>query len=158
MKTGHARRRCTPNLLDHSPARGGVIALIIFLGARPEGVSQLLISLRELSQIPLKNCEELSLFLPHMQEKNPQLCNTPEWCVVSLGSSGVSSIAFSPLSQDFCGVSREEVGVPKKTTLLTGWTWRGILGYPRKAGHSVTSGLPAPEAEAARDGPPGHYE
>src|SRR5215510_10672779 len=38
---------------------------------------------------------------------------------MSLGSSSVSSIAFSPLSQDFCGVSREEVGVPKKTTLLS---------------------------------------
>src|SRR5687768_6125575 len=32
-------------------------------------------------------------------------------------------------------------GVPKKTTLLTGCTWCGILEYPRKAGHSVTSGL-----------------
>ena len=31
-------------------------------------------------------------------------------------------------------------------------------GYPRKAGHSVTSGLQAPEAETARDGPPGHSE
>jgi hypothetical protein len=31
-------------------------------------------------------------------------------------------------------------------------------GYPRKAVHSVTSGLQAPEAETARDGPPGHSE
>ena len=33
-----------------------------------------------------------------------------------------------------------------------------FFGYPRKAGHSVTSGLQAPEAETARDGPPGHSE
>src|SRR6266581_156122 len=38
MKTGHARRvqqrarrRCTPNLLDHYTSRGGIISLIIFL-------------------------------------------------------------------------------------------------------------------------------
>ncbi len=53
----------------------------------------------------------------------------PERFVVSLGSSGVSSIAFSPLSQDFCGVSREEVGIPKKTTVLTGCAWCGILSH-----------------------------
>src|SRR5438132_2584628 len=44
--------------------------------------------------------------------------------LVRLGSSSVSSIAFSPLSQDFCGMSREEVGIPKKTTVLTGWGCR----------------------------------
>jgi hypothetical protein len=102
MKTGHARRlqqqarrRCTPNLLDHSPARGEVIALIIFLGARPEGVSQLLISLRELSKIPLKNCGGLSLFLPHMQEKNPQLYNTllPAYSFTTRSSAAERSIA-----------------------------------------------------------------
>src|SRR6266567_4152338 len=71
-----ARRRCTPNLLEHAPAHGGGIALSICLGARPEGVAPLLLSHRELSQIPLKQCGGLSLFLPHMQENNPQLCNT----------------------------------------------------------------------------------
>src|SRR5512132_3415795 len=76
LKTGRTRRRCTPNLLDRSPARGGVLALILFLGARPEGVAQLLISQRVLSQIPLKQCGGLSLFLPRMQENNPQLYNT----------------------------------------------------------------------------------
>src|SRR5215467_981386 len=83
MQTGRARRlqqrarrRCTPNLLDHAPACGGVLALILCLGARPEGVAPLLISHRELSQIPLKQCGRLSLLLPHMREKHPQLCNT----------------------------------------------------------------------------------
>jgi hypothetical protein len=52
------------------------MALIIGLGARSEGVAPLLISHRELSQIPLKTCGGLSLFLPHMQENNPQRCNT----------------------------------------------------------------------------------
>jgi hypothetical protein len=31
-------------------------------------------------------------------------------------------------------------------------------GYPRKVGHSVTSGLPSPEAETARKGSLGHSE
>jgi hypothetical protein len=52
------------------------------------------------------------------------VCRAP----VGLGN-GVSSMAFSPLSQDFCGVSREEVGIPKKTTLLTGCTWCGMLSH-----------------------------
>src|SRR5262245_35562899 len=66
-----ARRRCTPNLLAHSPARGGVIALIIFLGARLEGVSQ------------------------HMQEKNLQFCNTllPAYSFTTRSSAAERSIA-----------------------------------------------------------------
>ena len=31
-------------------------------------------------------------------------------------------------------------------------------GYPRKAGHSVPSGLQTPETETARNGPLGHSE
>jgi hypothetical protein len=71
------------------------MALIIFLGARPEDVSPLVISHRELSQIPLKTCGGLSLFLPHMQEKNPQLCNTllPAYSVTTRSSAAERSIA-----------------------------------------------------------------
>jgi len=36
-------------------------------------------------------------------------------------------MACFPLSQDLGGVSREEVGRPHKTTLLTGWTWWGMV-------------------------------
>jgi hypothetical protein len=71
------------------------MALIICLGARPEGVSQLWISPRELSRIPLKKCGGLSLFLPHMQEKNPQLCNTllPAYSFTTRSSAAERSIA-----------------------------------------------------------------
>jgi len=40
------------------------------------------------------------------------------WCVVRVGSSGVSSLAFSPLSQDLCGVSREEVWLCYPSTVV----------------------------------------
>ena len=71
------------------------MALIICLGARPEGVSQLVISHRELSQIPLKQCEGLSLFLPHMPENNPQLGTTllPAYSVTTRSSAAERSIA-----------------------------------------------------------------
>src|SRR5262245_11795844 len=66
-----ARRRFTPNLLDHFPARGGVIALIIFLGARLEGVLQ------------------------YMQGNNTQLCNTllPAYSFTTRSSAAERSIA-----------------------------------------------------------------
>jgi len=62
-----------------------------------------------------------------MLTMHTQARRKPQRCVVNLESAGVSSIAFAPLSQDLCGVSREEVGRPKKTTLLTGCTWCGIV-------------------------------
>jgi hypothetical protein len=71
------------------------MALIICLDARPEGVAQLLISQRALSQMPLKQCGGLSLFLPHMQENNPQLCTTllPAYSFTTRSSAAERSIA-----------------------------------------------------------------
>jgi hypothetical protein len=143
-------------LLHHSPARGGVMALIICLGARPGGKRA---RRRTLPSRPGRCprgpyrppavCSPAGGGAPGRGRWRPSRCRPasrsrrrhgllpmdtqarrkPGRCVVSLGSSSVSSMAFSPLSQDFCGMSREEVGIPKKTTLLTGCTWCGILSH-----------------------------
>src|SRR5215467_142464 len=128
MKTGRARRRqqrarrrCTTNLLEHSPARGGVMALIICLGARPEGVAQLLISHRELSQIHLKQCGGFSLFLPHMQENNPQLCNTllPAYSFTTRSSAAERSIASISLWRVTARSKSTSNPVPEAKTCAT---------------------------------------
>src|SRR4029453_6151295 len=62
LKTGRTRRRCTPNLLDRSPARGGVLALILFLGARPEGVAQLLSRKESSPRFLSSNAEDYHCF------------------------------------------------------------------------------------------------
>ena len=71
------------------------MALILCLGARPEGVSPLWLSPRALSQIPRKQCAGLSLCFPHMQENNPQRCTTllPAYSCTTRSSAAERSIA-----------------------------------------------------------------